>query len=49
MTRAEAKDAPLSAAISKPLAAGAYKVTWKAMSKDGHVVNGTIDFKVTGK
>lgn len=46
VTHAEAKDAPLVALIPKPLANGAYKVTWKAMSKDGHVVNGTIAFTV---
>jgi len=45
-TRADAKDAPLVALIPTPLANGAYKVTWKAMSKDGHVINGTIAFAV---
>jgi methionine-rich copper-binding protein CopC len=49
ITRGAEKNAPLSAAITTPLAAGGYKVTWKAMSKDGHVVNGTIAFKVSGK
>jgi methionine-rich copper-binding protein CopC len=48
LTRGEAKDAPVVANIPKPLANGGYKVTWKAMSKDGHVVNGTIAFKVGG-
>ncbi len=46
LTRDAAKDAPLVAKLSKPLAVGAYKVTWKAMSKDGHVVNGTFGFRV---
>jgi methionine-rich copper-binding protein CopC len=34
--------------FKSPLTAGGYKVTWKAMSKDGHVVNGTIAFTVGG-
>ena len=46
VTRAHTKDAPLVALISAPLANGAYKVTWKTMSKDGHVVKGTFGFKV---
>ena len=46
VTRDAAKDAPLGAKITKPLSAGGYKVTWKAMSKDGHVVNGTFGFRV---
>lgn len=46
LTRDAAKDAPLVAKLPKPLAVGAYKVTWKAMSKDGHVVNGTFGFRV---
>jgi methionine-rich copper-binding protein CopC len=46
ITHDTAKDAPLVAAVPKPLANGRYKVTWKAMSKDGHVVNGVIPFTV---
>jgi copper resistance protein C len=46
VSRDAAKDAPLVAKITTPLAAGAYTVTWKAMSKDGHVVNGTFGFRV---
>ena len=46
LKRDTAKTAPVVATISKPLAGGGYKVTWKAMSKDGHVVNGTFGFKV---
>ena len=46
VTRDHAKDAPLVALIPQPLANGAYKVTWKAMSKDGHVVRGTLAFTV---
>ncbi|MEQ1689932.1 MAG: copper resistance CopC family protein [Gemmatimonas sp.] len=46
LTRGAAKDAPLVASIVAPLAHGRYKVTWKAMSKDGHVVNGSFAFRV---
>ncbi len=49
VTRAATKDAPLEAKIPTPLANGAYTVTWKAMSKDGHVVNGTFAFTVGAK
>lgn len=46
LTRESAKDAPLVAKFTSVLKAGGYKVTWKAMSKDGHVVNGTFAFRV---
>jgi len=46
LTRDVAKDAPLVAKLTKPIGAGQYTVTWKAMSKDGHVVNGTFGFRV---
>jgi len=46
VTRAAGADAPIEAKFSKPLAAGRYTVTWKTMSKDGHVVNGTFGFTV---
>lgn len=46
ITRADTKDAPLVATLVKPVSAGRYLVTWKAMSKDGHVVNGTFHFTV---
>ena len=49
LTRPAAADAPVVAKIGRPLTPGAYKVTWKAMSKDGHVVNGTFGFKVGAK
>lgn len=45
-TRGTAADAPLEAKFTTPPAAGRYTVTWKAMSKDGHVVNGTFGFTV---
>jgi len=46
VTRDSTKDAPLVAKLVKPIGNGAYKVTWKAMSKDGHVVDGTFNFRV---
>lgn len=49
VTRAVTKAAPLEAKIATSLANGAYSVTWKAMSKDGHVVNGTFAFTVGAK
>lgn len=49
VTRAAAKDAPLEATIPTPLANGGYTVSWKAMSKDGHVVKGTFAFTVGAK
>ena len=47
LTRDTAPNAPLVAKLVKPIGAGAYKVTWKAMSKDGHVVDGTFGFRVS--
>jgi copper resistance protein C len=34
------------AGVKGKMAAGAYSVTWRTMSKDGHVVRGTFAFKV---
>ena len=45
-TRAAGADAPIEAKFAKPLTPGRYTVTWKTMSKDGHVVNGTFGFTV---
>jgi methionine-rich copper-binding protein CopC len=42
--RAPGRDMPITAAFTAPLAPGRYTVTWKTMSKDGHVVNGAYDF-----
>ena len=50
LTRDDAvKDAPIVAAISKPLAAGAYLVSWSTAATDGHPAKGTIPFVVKGK
>ena len=45
-TRTDAADAPLVASFTTPPAEGRYTVTWKTMSKDGHVVNGTFHFTI---
>ncbi len=36
----------LRADVATPLAAGGYSVSWRTMSKDGHVVKGTFQFRV---
>jgi len=46
LTGGTTSDAPMVATIPTPLANGGYKVTWKAMSKDGHVVNGVFAFRI---
>ncbi|MCA0374748.1 MAG: copper resistance protein CopC [Gemmatimonadetes bacterium] len=46
LTRGATLDDPLTAKFSAAPGDGAYTVTWKAMSKDGHVVNGTYGFTV---
>lgn len=46
LTRGATKDEPVVAKFSAPLADGKYTITWKAMSKDGHVVNGESAFTV---
>ena len=49
VTRAAGADAPIEAKFTAPLAAGRYTVTWKTMSKDGHVVNGAYDFVLAAR
>ena len=46
LSRAAGTDAPLTATLPPALAPGAYSVSWKTMSKDGHVVNGTFGFSI---
>ena len=36
----------VAAGVKGEMAAGAYSVAWRTMSKDGHVVSGTFGFKV---
>jgi methionine-rich copper-binding protein CopC len=43
------KDASATFTIPLPaLTAGAYTLSWKTLSKDGHAVNGAVHFTVTG-
>lgn len=46
LTRGATREDPVVGAFTAPLATGTYTVTWKAMSKDGHVVNGKHNFRV---
>ena len=46
LTRGATKDEPVVAKFTAPLADGKYTITWKAMSKDGHVVDGVSAFTV---
>ncbi|AMW05734.1 copper resistance CopC family protein [Gemmatimonas phototrophica] len=45
-TRGASADAPIEARFAQALPAGRYAVSWKTMSKDGHVVSGTFGFTV---
>lgn len=45
-TRGTEADAPIEAKFTQPVAPGRYTVSWKTMSKDGHVVSGTFGFTV---
>jgi methionine-rich copper-binding protein CopC len=40
---------PMAQAEAPKLAAGAYLLSWRALSDDGHVMSGTVRFTVTGK
>jgi methionine-rich copper-binding protein CopC len=46
LTRGTTTDEPVMAKFTAPLTDGKYTITWKAMSKDGHVVNGVSGFTV---
>jgi methionine-rich copper-binding protein CopC len=46
LTRGAQSDDPVVAKFMTPPTSGKYTVTWKAMSKDGHVVNGVYSFTV---
>jgi len=46
VTRAAGKDAPIVAALQSPIKAGTYNVSWRTMSRDGHVVKGTYAFRI---
>jgi methionine-rich copper-binding protein CopC len=47
LTRGAQRDDPVVAKFVTPPTDGKYTVTWKAMSKDGHVVDGKYAFTVT--
>lgn len=49
VTREAGTNAPLVAKVEGTLVDGPYVVAWKAMSKDGHVVNGRYGFTVALK
>lgn len=46
LSRADAADAPITAPVGAPLAAGHYEIVWRTMARDGHVLNGVIPFDV---
>lgn len=46
LTRGAKADDPVVGKFVSPPTSGAYHIAWRAMSKDGHVVNGTIAFTV---
>src|SRR5262249_21184408 len=48
VTRDTAKNAPVVAAVTKPLAAGSYVVTWSTAADDGQPAKGTIGLAVEG-
>jgi methionine-rich copper-binding protein CopC len=35
--------------VEEPLAAGEYKITWRAVGADTHVVSGEIPFRVSAR
>lgn len=46
VVRGDGKDEPLTSRFVSAPANGRYSVEWRAMSKDGHVVNGSFNFSV---
>lgn len=44
--RADASDPTLLRVSLQPLAPGTYRVTWRVLSKDGHVTKGSFTFDV---
>lgn len=38
-----------TATVTSPLAPGGYRVEWRAMGSDGHVMSGTVHFSVTSR
>lgn len=48
LARADASDAPIVAPVKGQMVPGAYTVAWRTMASDGHVLNGTVNFRLTG-
>ncbi len=46
LTLGKEKGAPLLATLGTQIAPGVYNVTWRTMSKDGHVVKGAFAFSL---
>lgn len=46
LSRGEAGDAPIVAPVGIALAPGAYTIAWRTMAKDGHVLSGSVPFRV---
>lgn len=46
LTGRKAKGSPVSAAVPGVLAPGQYRVAWRTMSRDGHVVRDSFPFRV---
>lgn len=42
-------DAPITAAVTKPLAAGRYSISWSVAGEDGHPTQGKVPFVVKSK
>ena len=46
LTRDAKAGSPIVAPVATPVAAGAYRIAWRTMATDGHVLNGTVPFTV---
>lgn len=46
LSRGEAGDAPITGEVGIALPPGAYTIAWRTMAKDGHVLSGTVPFRV---
>lgn len=46
LSRGEAGDAPITGEVGIALAPGAYTIAWRTMARDGHVLSGTVPFRV---
>jgi methionine-rich copper-binding protein CopC len=46
LARGEAGDAPITGEVGIALPPGAYTIAWRTMAKDGHVLSGTVPFRI---